>query len=56
MKEYNGLLKRIEELREEMYRAIDKNNDLQDIRMIEISKRLDKYLVEYQKLIKEIEK
>lgn len=56
MKELNELLKRIEELREEMYKTIDKKSDLQNSNIIEISRRLDKYLVEYQRLLKDMEK
>lgn len=54
MKAINELLKLIEELRNEMYKTIDKNSDLQDGHIIEISRRLDKYLVEYQMLLKEM--
>ena len=54
MKEFNKLLNRIEELREEIYKTIDKSSDLQDSHIIEISRLLDKHLVEYYKLLKDM--
>jgi hypothetical protein len=48
---FDELLKRIEELREEMYKSIDRYEDLQYSCIIEISKQLDKQLVEYEKLL-----
>lgn len=56
MKEYDELLIRIEKLREEMYKAIEMNSDLQDSHMLDISRRLDKYLVEYHRLLEEMKK
>jgi len=56
MKEYDELLIRIEKLREEMYKAIEMNSDLQNSQMLDISRRLDKYLVEYYRLLKEMKK
>lgn len=53
MKDNHALLKCIEELREEMYRTMNNNSDLQDSRMLDISRKLDKYLVEYQRLLEE---
>lgn len=54
LKRFDELLKRIEELREEMYRSIDRHEDLQDNCIIDISKQLDKKLVEYEKLLGDI--
>ena len=56
MKEFDDLLKRIEELREEMYKTIDKSSDLKNGHMIEISRKLDEHLVEYHKLLRDMSK
>jgi len=56
MKNYNELLLQIEKLREEIYKAIENDDDLQSSQMLDISRRLDKHLVEYQRLLKEMGK
>lgn len=56
MKGFEDLLKRIEELREEMYKTMDKSSDLKNSHMIEISRKLDKNLVEYHKLLRDMTK
>jgi hypothetical protein len=56
MIEFDDLLKRIEELREEMYKTLDKYSDLKNSHMIEISRKLDIYLVEYHKLLRDMSK
>lgn len=56
MKKYHELLQQIEKLREEIYKAIENSDDLQDSRMLDISRRLDKYLVEYQRMLTGMEK
>lgn len=56
MKKYNELLQQIDKLREEIYKAIEHNNDLQSSHMLDISRNLDKYLVEYQRKLTGMEK
>lgn len=51
---FDELLKRIDELREEMYKSIERYEDLQDSCIIEISKQLDKHLVEYERLLADV--
>ncbi|KUO71267.1 MAG: hypothetical protein APF77_19685 [Clostridia bacterium BRH_c25] len=53
MKDVNELLEKIEELREEMNNTINKNSNLQDSNIIEISRLLDEHLVEYYKSLKD---
>lgn len=56
MKKYNELLQQIEKLREEIYKAIGNNGDLQSSQMLDISRSLDKYLVEYQRMLTGMDK
>ncbi len=52
MKKIDELLKKIEELRSEMNNIIDIRDNLQDNEILHISRRLDGYLVEYQRLLR----
>ncbi len=51
MKKYDELLLQIERLREEIYKAIENNSGLQSSQMLDISRSLDTYLVEYQRML-----
>lgn len=51
MNEIDILLKKIEELRKEMEKAINARDELLDNEIIELSKSLDEYLVKYHKLL-----
>lgn len=52
MKKIDGLLRKIEELREEMNCIIDRKDTLLDSEIINISKCLDEQLVEYYRILK----
>ncbi|MGE5632094.1 MAG: Spo0E family sporulation regulatory protein-aspartic acid phosphatase [Caulobacteraceae bacterium] len=51
MEEIKELLKRIEDLKEVLYKLINNNENLQDCEIIAVSRLLDMQLNEYYKLL-----